>query len=177
MAHAVDARFAEGASLPEISLLVTYQKIVMTPMATWDLFPGHNDPSYAQQQGQKSIYLNTVVLQGFADRVAGGRADLIRIERVLSRDPVLAVRRGHDEGYGGCWLDGISLSLLLGRHDSPDRNRPDQVRCQRNKYEIDRHHGSLLFVPNVLIEAQYTTFLITTTREVGRFAYMVGYLG
>jgi hypothetical protein len=70
MTLAVDARFADGASLPEISLLVTYQKVVMTPMATWDLFPGHNDPSYAQQQGQKSIYLNTVALQGFADRVA-----------------------------------------------------------------------------------------------------------
>jgi hypothetical protein len=70
MAPSIDARFADGASLPEISLLVTYQKIVMTPMATWDLFPGHNDPAYAQKQGQKSIYLNTVVLQGFADRVA-----------------------------------------------------------------------------------------------------------
>jgi acyl dehydratase len=42
----------------------------MTPLATWDLFPGHSDPFYAQGQGQKSIYLNTVVLQGFADRVA-----------------------------------------------------------------------------------------------------------
>ncbi len=60
----------EGAELPEISLTVTYEKVVMTPLATWDLFPGHNDPFYARSQGQKSIYLNTVVLQGFADRVA-----------------------------------------------------------------------------------------------------------
>ncbi|WP_156681308.1 MaoC/PaaZ C-terminal domain-containing protein [Sphingomonas profundi] len=59
-----------GDILPEISLRVTYEKIVMTPMATWDLFPGHSDPFFAQQQGQQSIYLNTLALQGFADRVA-----------------------------------------------------------------------------------------------------------
>jgi acyl dehydratase len=68
MAHDID--IAEGLELPEITLNVTYEKVVMTPLATWDLFPGHNDPFYAQGQGQKSIYLNTVVLQGFADRVA-----------------------------------------------------------------------------------------------------------
>ena len=63
-------RAAAGDLLPEISLEVTYEKVIMTPMATWDLFPGHNDPFYAQRQGQKSIYLNTVALQGIADRVA-----------------------------------------------------------------------------------------------------------
>ncbi len=63
-------RAAAGDVLPEISLEVTYEKVIMTPMATWDLFPGHNDPFYAQRQGQKSIYLNTVALQGIADRVA-----------------------------------------------------------------------------------------------------------
>lgn len=70
MALASDAHIVEGDPVPQIALLVTYEKIVMTPMATWDLFPGHNDPFFAQAQGQKSIYLNTVVLQGFADRVA-----------------------------------------------------------------------------------------------------------
>ena len=63
-------RAAAGDLLPEISLEVTYEKVIMTPMATWDLFPGHNDPFYAQRQGQKSIYLHTVALQGIADRVA-----------------------------------------------------------------------------------------------------------
>jgi acyl dehydratase len=64
------AETSEGFQLPEISLEVSYEKVVMTPLATWDLFPGHSDPFYAQGQGQKSIYLNTVALQGFADRVA-----------------------------------------------------------------------------------------------------------
>jgi acyl dehydratase len=70
MAMAYETDIAEGLELPEITLNVTYEKVVMTPLATWDLFPGHNDPFYAQRQGQKSIYLNTVALQGFADRVA-----------------------------------------------------------------------------------------------------------
>jgi acyl dehydratase len=70
MAQLNEAPMTAGDPLPHISLAVTYEKIAMTPMATWDLFPGHHDPFYAQSQGQKSIYLNTVVLQGFADRVA-----------------------------------------------------------------------------------------------------------
>jgi hypothetical protein len=65
-----DLEITDGQELPPVTLDVTYEKVVMTPMATWDLFPGHNDPFYAQCQGQKSIYLNTVALQGFADRVA-----------------------------------------------------------------------------------------------------------
>ncbi|QCP50382.1 hypothetical protein FAZ95_15115 [Trinickia violacea] len=70
MAVPTDTDITEGLELPQITLTVTYQKVAMTPLATWDLFPGHCDPYYAQRQGQKSIYLNTVVLQGFADRVA-----------------------------------------------------------------------------------------------------------
>lgn len=70
MTLAKRSKVSAGDVLPEIALDVTYEKVAMTPMATWDLFPGHHDPFYAQSQGQKSIYLNTVVLQGFADRVA-----------------------------------------------------------------------------------------------------------
>lgn len=70
MSLAHDKEIAVGLELPEIALDVTYEKVVMTPLATWDLFPAHNNPFYAQRQGQKSIYLNTVALQGFADRVA-----------------------------------------------------------------------------------------------------------
>ena len=70
MATADLSKIVEGQELPPVALEITYEKVVMTPMATWDLFPGHNDPFYARSQGQKSIYLNTVVLQGFADRVA-----------------------------------------------------------------------------------------------------------
>ena len=65
-----DKEIVVGLELPQVELRVTYEKVVMTPLATWDLFPGHCDPFYAQMQGQKSIYLNTITLQGFSDRVA-----------------------------------------------------------------------------------------------------------
>lgn len=70
MAFISPSDIAVGQALPEVKLSVTYEKVVMTPMATWDTFPGHCDPFYAQQQGQKTIYLNTIALQGFSDRVA-----------------------------------------------------------------------------------------------------------
>jgi acyl dehydratase len=86
-ALASDARVAAGDPVPQISLAVTYEKVAMTPMATWDLFPGHHDPFFAHSQGQKSIYLNTVVLQGFADRVvtdwAGPAAFIARRKMVM----------------------------------------------------------------------------------------------
>lgn len=66
----IENEIVVGLELPQVELSVTYEKVVMTPLATWDLFPGHCDPYYAQMQGQKSIYLNTIALQGFADRVA-----------------------------------------------------------------------------------------------------------
>lgn len=70
MALCNDKEILVGLELPQVALHVTYEKVVMTPLSTWDLFPGHCDPFYAQKQGQKSIYLNTITLQGFADRVA-----------------------------------------------------------------------------------------------------------
>lgn len=66
----IENEIVVGLELPQVELSVSYEKVVMTPLATWDLFPGHCDPYYAQKQGQKSIYLNTIALQGFADRVA-----------------------------------------------------------------------------------------------------------
>ena len=85
------ASLTPGYQLPEVSLVVTYEKAAMTPMATWDLFPGHHDPEFARSQGQKSIYLNTVVLQGFADRVVtdwAGPAAFIARRKMLMKASV-----------------------------------------------------------------------------------------
>jgi acyl dehydratase len=108
-----EARIAAGDPLPEISLAVTYEKVAMTPMATWDLFPGHHDPFYAQSQGQKSIYLNTVVLQGFADRVAtdwAGPAAFIARRKMVMKASV----------YPGDVLTGsgrvVACTLRDGQH-------------------------------------------------------------
>jgi hypothetical protein len=91
MAQPDAARITEGDQLPQISLAVTYEKVAMTPMATWALFPGHHDPFFARSQGQKSIYLNTVVLQGFADRGAtdwAGPAAFIARRRMVMKASV-----------------------------------------------------------------------------------------
>lgn len=57
-----------GGRLPEITLDVTEQTVILVPVSTWDLFPGHHSPAYARSQGQPDMYLNTIALQGLADR-------------------------------------------------------------------------------------------------------------
>ena len=56
--------------LPEVVDEITYQRVVMNSGSTWDYFPGHFDPAYAESQGQPTIFVNTMHLAGFADRVA-----------------------------------------------------------------------------------------------------------
>jgi acyl dehydratase len=56
--------------LPEVVDQISYQRVVENAGATWDYFPGHFDPGYAQSQGNPTIYVNTMHLAGFADRVA-----------------------------------------------------------------------------------------------------------
>lgn len=89
--HAGDA-IVDGL-LPEIAMHVSFHKVAMTPYATWDFFPGHNDPDYARGQGQKTIYLNTLALQGFADRVVtewAGPATFISRRRMTMKASVYA---------------------------------------------------------------------------------------
>ncbi|ORB83288.1 hypothetical protein B1987_04965 [Mycobacterium kansasii] len=56
--------------LPEVVDQISYQRVVENPGATWDYFPGHFDPAYAQSQGNSTIFVNTMHLAGFADRIA-----------------------------------------------------------------------------------------------------------
>lgn len=56
--------------LPEVRDEISYQRVVMNSGATWDYFPGHFDPVYAQSQGHATIFVNTMHLAGFADRIA-----------------------------------------------------------------------------------------------------------
>ncbi|OBJ58658.1 MaoC family dehydratase [Mycobacterium sp. 1423905.2] len=56
--------------LPEVVDEITYQRVVENAGATWDYFPGHFDPDYARRQGNPTIFVNTMHLAGFADRVA-----------------------------------------------------------------------------------------------------------
>jgi acyl dehydratase len=56
--------------LPEVRDEITYQRVVMNSGSTWDYFPGHFNPSYAESQGHPTIFVNTMHLAGFADRIA-----------------------------------------------------------------------------------------------------------
>ena len=56
--------------LPEVVDPISYERVVMNAGATWDYFPGHFDPEYAQRQGHPTIFVNTMHLAGFVDRVA-----------------------------------------------------------------------------------------------------------
>jgi acyl dehydratase len=56
--------------LPEVKDEITYQRVVMNSGATWDYFPGHFDPAYAESQGHPTIFVNTMHVAGFADRIA-----------------------------------------------------------------------------------------------------------
>ena len=58
-----------GDRLPSVTLDVTYARVATLVAGTWDVFPGHHEPKYAVAQGNRDIYLNTMVLSGFMDRV------------------------------------------------------------------------------------------------------------
>jgi acyl dehydratase len=56
--------------LPEVIDEIDFQRVVMNPGATWDYFPGHYDPDYARRHGHPTIFLNTMHIAGFVDRIA-----------------------------------------------------------------------------------------------------------
>lgn len=58
------------ADLPEVVDEISYQRVVMNAGATWDYFPGHYDPAYAESQGHPSIFVNTMHVAAFVDRIA-----------------------------------------------------------------------------------------------------------
>jgi len=58
------------ADLPAVVDEVSYQRVVMNAATTWDYFPGHYDPAYARNQGHPTIFVNTMHIAGFIDRIA-----------------------------------------------------------------------------------------------------------
>jgi acyl dehydratase len=55
--------------LPETVDEISYERVVMNASATWDYFPGHFDPEYAKRHGHPTIFVNTMHLAGFVDRI------------------------------------------------------------------------------------------------------------
>jgi acyl dehydratase len=79
---------AVPTELGEVVDPIDYQRVVMNPGATWDYFPGHYDPSYAESDGHPTIFVNTMHLAGFIDRVATDWAG--PYSRVVRRKVTLA---------------------------------------------------------------------------------------
>ena len=71
-----------GTELPGIVDPIDYQRVVMNPGATWDYFPAHYDPEYAVRHGHPTIFVNTMHIAGFVDRIvtdwAGPRSRVVR---------------------------------------------------------------------------------------------------
>jgi acyl dehydratase len=63
-------RISVGTDLPEVVDPIDYQRVVMNAAATWDYFEGHHDPEYARRHGHPTIFVNTMHIAGFIDRVA-----------------------------------------------------------------------------------------------------------
>jgi acyl dehydratase len=70
------------ADLPETVDEITYERVVMNAGTTWDYVPWHYDLAYAQSNGHPSIFVNTMHLAGFVDRLAvewaGPRSRVVR---------------------------------------------------------------------------------------------------
>ena len=58
------------ADLPETVDEISYERVVMSAGATWDYVPWHYDPEYARSHGHPTIFVNTMHLAGFVDRIA-----------------------------------------------------------------------------------------------------------
>jgi acyl dehydratase len=58
------------ADLPEVVDEISYQRVVMNSATTWDYVPWHYDPVYATTHGHPTIFVNTMHVAGFVDRIA-----------------------------------------------------------------------------------------------------------
>lgn len=88
-----------GTELAEVVDPIDYQRVVMNPGATWDYFPAHYDPAYAERNGHPSILVNSMHIAGFVDRIATDWAG--PCSRVVRRRIALLA-----SVYAGDWMVG-----------------------------------------------------------------------
>lgn len=102
--------------LPEVVDEIDYQRVVLNGAATWDFFAGHIDADYARSHGHPGIFVNTMHLAGFADRVATGWAG--PLSRVVRRRMTLA-----GSIYAGDTMVGRGRAVAKRRDESGDSPR------------------------------------------------------
>jgi acyl dehydratase len=73
---------AVPCDLPETVDEISYERVVMNAGTTWDYIPWHFDPGYARSYGHPTIFVNTMHLAGFIDRIttawAGSNSRVVR---------------------------------------------------------------------------------------------------
>ncbi|MGK2913220.1 MAG: hypothetical protein ACSLE5_01985 [Porticoccaceae bacterium] len=122
------AEVKEGDSVTQVTMEVPFAKVILDAAATQDYFPGHHNPDYAKGQGQKTIYLNTMAIEGFIDRVAtdwaGPRAFIVKRTMSMNR----SIYAGDTMSGGGtvtkCYEDNkgrklVDLAIIIGTQDNP----------------------------------------------------------
>lgn len=112
---------SEGDEVSAVEMAIPFEKVIQDAAATQDYFPGHHNPAYAKHQGQKNIYLNTMAIEGFLDRVVtdwAGPHTFIRKRQMQMRASIYAgdtiVGRGKvDRRYqeNGRYLLDLSISI------------------------------------------------------------------
>lgn len=126
------SRLTVPVELPEVVDHISYQRVVENAGATWDYFPGHFDPDYAAAQGNPTIYVNTMHLAGFADRVATDWAG--PRSRVVRRFMRLA-----GSVYAGDTMIGRGRAVAKRRDSSMD-----PPRCLVDvEIQVTNQHGAL----------------------------------
>ncbi|HVQ50760.1 MAG TPA: MaoC/PaaZ C-terminal domain-containing protein [Mycobacterium sp.] len=78
---------AVPCDLPETVDEINYERVIMNAGTTWDYIPWHFDPEYARNHGHPTIFVNTMHLAGFIDRIATAWAG--PYSRVLRRKVTL----------------------------------------------------------------------------------------
>ena len=58
----------DGMELPVMTVNVTYKMAILHVAGGWDYMPGHHEPAYAERQGVRNIFLNTLFHQSMVDR-------------------------------------------------------------------------------------------------------------
>jgi len=92
---------SKGDAVTLVTMDVPFERVILDAAATQDYFPGHHNPAYARHQGQKEIYLNTMAIEGFIDRVAtdwAGPHTFIRKRQMQMRSSIYAGDTMQGEG-------------------------------------------------------------------------------